>query len=303
MAAIKQVCGNTYCIVTGSMHIPFYKLDNGSVVLMDSGFPHEGDEIQAALDSEGLRVRAILTSHVHYDHVGNHDRFRDAYGAEIYMSAYDAGIAQTPLTLQACFYVNSVTEIAETYPYMVCKADHTLPAETGTVTIDGSTFTILHLPGHSHCHWGYVTPDEVAYIGDLLMGEADLKATSLLFGQDWLETLRSIDKLCATDFKAYILAHSDVVEGVRDLARLNREAIRGQTDWVLSFLENWRSRQEVTALMVKERCRRVDKGRVRMISRFAAAALNYLEDTRQLEFKVEEGVLYYRAVGKGGQSR
>lgn len=294
MASIKQVCGSTFCIVTGSMHIPFYKLKSGEIVLMDSGFPHEGDEIQAALEAEGLRVRAILTSHVHYDHVGNHTRFRTAYGAEVYMSAYDAGIAQTPLTLQACFYANSVSEIEATYPYMVCRADHTLPAETGTVTIDEATFTILHLPGHSHCHWGYVTPDEVAYVGDLLMGEADLEATSLLFGQDWRETLRSIDRLCTTDFRAYILAHSDVAEDVQTLARRNREAILGQMEWVLSFLKDWKSRQEVTALMIRERCRRVDKARVRMISRFAAAALNYLEDTGALEFQVEDGVLYYR---------
>lgn len=300
MATIRQVYGNTYCIVTGCMHIPFYKLGDGKVVLMDSGFPHEGDEIQAALEAEGLSVRAILTTHVHYDHVGNHDRFRERYGADIYMSAYDAGIAQTPLTLQACFYANSVTEIARTYPYMVCRADHTLPAETGTVTIDGAVFTTLHLPGHSHCHWGYVTPDDVAYIGDLLMGKTDLEATSLMFGQDWLETLRSIDRICTTSFRAYILAHSDVVEDVRELARLNREAILDQMDWVLSKMEDWKSRQEVTALMVKERCRRVDKERVRMIGRFASSAIYYLEDTHQLEFRVEEGVLCYRRARKEG---
>ena len=139
-----------------------------------------------------------------------------------------------------------------------------------------------------------MTPDEVAYVGDLLMGEADLEATSLLFGQDWRETLRSIDRLCTTDFRAYILAHSDVVEDVQALARRNREAILGQMEWVLSFLKDWKSRQEVTALMIRERCRRADKARVRMISRFAAAALNYLEDTGALEFRVEDGALYYR---------
>lgn len=209
-------------------------------------------------------------------------------------------LPRPPLTLQACFYANSVTEIARTYPYMVCRADHTLPAETGTVTIDGAVFTTLHLPGHSHCHWGYVTPDDVAYIGDLLMGKTDLEATSLMFGQDWLETLRSIDRICTTSFRAYILAHSDVVEDVRELARLNREAILDQMDWVLSKMEDWKSRQEVTALMVKERCRRVDKERVRMIGRFASSAIYYLEDTRQLEFRVEEGVLCYRRARKEG---
>ena len=83
MARIEQVFGNTYRLLTKSMCIAFYRLNDRDIILMDTAYPAEGDEIEAVLEEYGYQVKAILTTHVHYDHVGNHDRFRKKYIFEV----------------------------------------------------------------------------------------------------------------------------------------------------------------------------------------------------------------------------
>lgn len=42
---IIKVKGNTYCIDTGMTYLPFYKLNNQDIILMDSGFNKECKDI------------------------------------------------------------------------------------------------------------------------------------------------------------------------------------------------------------------------------------------------------------------
>jgi len=51
---IIKVKGNTYCIDTGMTYLPFYKLNNKDIILMDSGYQKECEGIEEALE----KVRA-----------------------------------------------------------------------------------------------------------------------------------------------------------------------------------------------------------------------------------------------------
>lgn len=296
MARVEKIYGNTYRIITKNLCVPFYRLNQREIVLMDSGFSADGDEIAEVLEENQYKIKAILTTHAHYDHIGNHNRFQKEYGAEVYMSVFDAGITQSELALQGCFYTNTVTELAETYPFMICKADHILPADAETVWVDDAWFQILNLPGHAHSHWGFITPDEVAYLGDLLIGENDLKYMSLLFGQCWSEMLKSIDAACQLNCRAYVLAHNDVCNDIHGLAEINRSVIFDQAKMVLSYMEEWVTRDEVIAAVIGGKQRRLSKSRIRMMTRILTATLNYLEDTGRLEDMIRDGKLYQRAV-------
>lgn len=296
MAHIEQVCGNTFRVITKSMCIPFYRLNSTDIIMMDSGLASEWEELEAVLEENHYRVKALLTTHVHYDHVGNHNRLKEKYGAEIYMNTLDAGLSRSPLTLQSCFYMDTVTDIAATYPFMVCKPDHVFSHEDAVITVEGAEFKVLDLPGHAHSHVGYITPDNAAYIGDLLIGEEDLGHMSMVFGQCWLKALESIDAALSLNCPVYILAHNAVHTDLRDIAALNRKVILAQMEEVASCLEEWHTLEEVNALLAQRKMRRVNKDRVRFLSRLTISAARYLEDTGRLEFDVRNGMLYYRAL-------
>ena len=43
---IIKVKGNTYCIDTGMTYLPFYKLNNQDIILIDTGFKKECKDIE-----------------------------------------------------------------------------------------------------------------------------------------------------------------------------------------------------------------------------------------------------------------
>ena len=73
--------GDTFCIVTGYARIPLFKLGGGRAVIFDSGLAvPDRAGIFDLLRREELRVAAILTSHAHIDHTGNHKAIQQEHG-------------------------------------------------------------------------------------------------------------------------------------------------------------------------------------------------------------------------------
>lgn len=296
---IEHVCGSTYCIITNSMYIPFYKLCSGKIVLMDSGLESEGEEITRLLERNGLFVRAILTSHAHYDHMGNHDRFRREHNAEVYESLFDAAITQSPLTLRACFCTERTESVAAAVPYMVCKADRIISPGENILAIDGAPFQVLDLPGHAHSHLGYVTPDGVAYLGDLLLGEQQLEHNALLFGVCWMQALESAERASAFSYPYYVLAHGGVYSDIGPLVQKNRSVFLTQAGNIMDLAGEWSSRDQLMAALTEHfHIHTRNDLSAHVVERLVMAILEYLEDVNALESKVREGVLFYQKTGR-----
>lgn len=69
---INNIRGNTYLIDTGRTYIPFYKLNENEIILMDSGLANrEGRNIDKILEENHFKVVGIICTHAHSDHVGN----------------------------------------------------------------------------------------------------------------------------------------------------------------------------------------------------------------------------------------
>ena len=97
----------------GTELIPFYKLDGKRCVLLDSGLLEEREELEAALGAAGLTPAGVLCSHAHVDHCGNSRYFQERYGAQIALTAPEAGMCANQLTLKCYFLAISPDMINE----------------------------------------------------------------------------------------------------------------------------------------------------------------------------------------------
>ena len=151
-----------------------------------------GDEIQkilAILEKHQLRVKAIVITHAHIDHIGGAQKLKAATGAPVYMNAKDQPLSEH-LDTQAAWLGMATPEQT--------KID--VDAREGEkIALGPAEFQVLHTPGHTQGSISLWIPAENKLIaGDTLfldsIGRTDLP------GGDYEQILRSIhDKLLPLD--------------------------------------------------------------------------------------------------------
>lgn len=296
MAYIRHIKGSTFCIVTRFMTIPFYQFDENQIILMDSGMYREQKELLALLDGQGLKVRAVLTSHAHYDHVGSHVILQREHGAKLYAGMLDAALMQNAECLQAEFYCNTIEEIKKIYPYMIMQINQRISSDQDRIIIEGVLFRVLHLPGHAPEHLVFITPDNVAYLGDLLIGENAISEVSLMFEQDMKSQLSSIRSLDRLSCSAYVLAHGGVYPDIRLLQKLNESALHQQADRVLALFQGWNSFEELTGMAAEKLTRMHYAWGLYNVERIMRCMIHYLLEESRIERRVKNGVFQYHKI-------
>ncbi len=152
---------------------------SGEAIVIDPG--DDIAEITARLDRLGLRVKAIVITHAHIDHIGGAAKLKARTGAPVYMNQNDAEL-YAHLDTQASWLgmeTPSRTEIDSE------------AREGDQLTLANADFHILHTPGHTQGSISIWIPVENKLIaGDTLfrdsIGRTDLP------GGDTRQILRSI---------------------------------------------------------------------------------------------------------------
>lgn len=143
-------------------------------------------DIVAVLDRHGLKVKAIVITHAHIDHIGGAAKLKALTGAPVHMNANDQELYDQ-LDVQARWL--GMTRPPE-------QTDIDTPTRDGdTLKLGGADFQILHTPGHTQgslCIW--IPAENKLVAGDTLfldsVGRTDLP------GGDHRQLLGSIkDKL------------------------------------------------------------------------------------------------------------
>ena len=157
-----------------------------------------GDNISDILDileRHQLRVKAIVITHAHIDHIGGAEKLKAATGGPVYMNANDQPLYDH-IDTQAGWLGMETPEQAEIDVHA---------REGDQITLGPAAFQVLHTPGHTQGSISLWIPTESKLIaGDTLfrdsIGRTDLP------GGDMKQILRSIhDKLLALPDEATVV--------------------------------------------------------------------------------------------------
>ena len=293
--SLEHVKGDTWCIVTGYSRIPLFKLGAGRAMLIDSGLANPDREgILSLLRREDLRVAAVLTSHAHIDHTGNHKILQQEHGAKLYMTLFDAAVSSNPVNLKAYFYGTSYQGVINYGESMFCHADRLITPRDNEVVVEGARFQVLRLPGHAPEHLGFVTPDGVAYLGDALMSEQVLNSVHIPYSMCCeldIQTKRNIQHM---DYDAYIIPHNAVCADVRALAQQNICVLQDKIETVYNTVDHYMSMEQIVARASAAMGMRGDTTyKINVAERNIRIFVEHLLDTKRLRVRANEGVIEY----------
>lgn len=284
---LRRICGNTWVAEASTALIGIYRLGGPDVVLLDTGLAGADREgLTELLERERMIPRGIVCTHAHYDHTGNAAFLRKKYGAQIAAQIIEAGIGATPESYRANYVPLTYAQCRAYFAREAFPTDLVIGLRDERLSLCGTDFRVLQLPGHSAGQIGVVTPDNVAYLADCLMGP-DLMATAKLptamyVARD-LETKRSLRDL---DCAAYILAHKDVIRDVRDMADRNIDFVLSKAADVLSCLRDGMTlSQWLMAFSIHAGFRTSNDLKLSIIHRNFANFAAYLEDSGQVSVR------------------
>lgn len=291
---LVQVKGNTWCIVLGYIRLPLYRIDDTRAILIDSGLPQSWEPLLELLEREKLEIVAILTSHAHPDHVGNHKKLRERFGAEIYMSHFSAALYNNPINQSALSsgltgYRKYKKTLGVTF-----DADVLFDWDVKILEVEGVTFGIEQLPGHAAEHIGIVTPDNVIYLGDTVLDENMVKNLRLPYCTCLEPDIETLEYIMDMQYDKYILAHSAVCDEIREIARLNRDNLLAKADMIESLCDEYITMDGMVKKLLQQTGGETDSQRTVGGTRHNLSVfVSYLEDVGRLENRANDGVLEY----------
>jgi glyoxylase-like metal-dependent hydrolase (beta-lactamase superfamily II) len=162
-----QVGKDIYLIGSADISHPYdcciYLLNLDNLVIVDSGAGLSFEKIVSNIEILGFdpkKIKAVLATHAHIDHIGSLHRFQEKYRAQILAHELDVDAIESGIGVAAEAYG---------VDYLPCTVDVRLSGDEQTLKFGNHKLNIVHIPGH--------TPGSVAaYI--------DMDDKRILFGQD-----------------------------------------------------------------------------------------------------------------------
>jgi glyoxylase-like metal-dependent hydrolase (beta-lactamase superfamily II) len=147
-------------LMVGLLEVNCYVLgdeETKEAVVIDPGGNEE--DILEVLNYHQLKLKTIIDTHGHFDHVDANQPLKEATGAKIAIHKLDASMLSRP-SAEAMFFTGNRLRLSE--------ADIILN-EGDVLTFGNYRLKVLHTPGHTPGHISLVLEDStLVYVGDLL---------------------------------------------------------------------------------------------------------------------------------------
>lgn len=292
---IKEIKGNTFCIDTGMSYIPFYKINDEEIILLDSGWAKgERKGIVELLEKNNFKVAGIICSHAHIDHIGNNAYFKKIYNCTIAMSAYEALVCSSTVNLKVYYSSQTLTGVTEHFGHMVCESDIMITDDQDRICVCGIKFKIIHTPGHSPAHICIVTPDDVAYLGDALISYEVMEGAKMPYAFILREDLKSKAKLYDLKCSKYVVAHKGMYNDITKLITDNIIFYKNRAAKIYDLIDGAMTMEDIMKTAMEDFNIRVQSiYRYAFIERMLRSYVEYLNETGSIELNIENGFLKY----------
>lgn len=253
-------------------------------VLIDSGYTEE-DALWIAelLDSEAIRLEAILLTHGHPDTSGGAHYLKKRTGCKVYVSKGQRNVVEHPNRSNYIAMVQAAVDkereeadaqrkaaaeaaeaegqtapaheddalqkrvVIEPKP---CPVDGSLDPNRPFVMSTGKSFTIIELSGHVVGQLGIVTPDNVFFIADALYTFDELSEKPIPYLESVESFKKSLAQLLQTPYSRFVPAHGKPMEfSISHEVLFHQRQLEMIEQAIMLHLQMPRTREELVALL------------------------------------------------------
>ena len=280
---------NTYYI-KNPVNIGVYKINEEDVYIIDSGsYKDSGKKILKIMDENNFKIRAILNTHSHADHIGGNKVIQDRTGCKIYSYGIEQSFIKHPILEASLLYGG--------FPFKDLQNKFLLAKESEAEEIpkiEGIEY--FRLGGHSFDMLGFKTSDDVCFLGDALISKETIEKYSLFFLYDVKEYLETLSFLETFEAKVFIASHCEATNDIKELIQINRKKIEEIISNILKFCEKNITFEELLKKVFDHYHLVMNTNQFVLNSSTIKAYLTYLINLEKIKYQFIENKMYYYKV-------
>ncbi len=291
---VTQIKGNTYQCRTQLIDLILYQLSSKNGILIDTGYHKTAkSEIIPYLTARGMAVKGIINTHGHIDHAGGNNILKMTYGSQIASPYVENMLSENSYNMYVMQDNLRFRVFGDTIPKFRYKTDRIINPDHPDFSFLGIDFGIINLHGHSPYQAGFITPDNVAYLGDVLISEEMIKKTKLPYIFDVGRDLKSKERLKNLSCDYYVLSHEGVYDEITSLVDQNIAHIQSRMDILLDLLKTPQVFEDYTANIVDQLGISANLRKIVYLQRTIRGYLAYFQEMDWVDAYLKDHKIYF----------
>lgn len=291
MFDIVETLGNTYYYSAFS-NVGVYKLNKSEVLLIDScDHKRMVRSLDNILEKNGLRVKTIINTHCHVDHIAGNKFFYEKYGCEILASKGEQGFIAYP-DREPRFYYSGINTDKTRNPFFLTE-----PSDAKVITAKNTPegFEIISLPGHSFDMIGVRTPDNVVFLADSILSKKTWDEYKLPFFYSINESLQTLKDIQNIKARLFVPAHDSPLDDIHELAEYNIRSMKHKKELIYGLCEG-KSFEAIFSDVIDALELRIMTPKYPMYAVVIRNFLQSLVEDSAIEANLENSVLIYHRI-------
>lgn len=233
MFELVKVSERCYFIESPSK-VGIYRRNNNDVYLFDSGSDkNSAKKTLKICEEQSWNIKGIINTHAHADHIGGNALIQQRTGCDIFCSELDIPFIEHTIINPLHIYGGYFPEEMEHKFYLAQESkaksinSEDFPSELKTYDISGHSLGMI----------ATVTPDNVAFVGDIVSSKEIIEKYGITYLLDIKKHLESLEFVENMNMDKFVMSHVDTVEDIRPLIKLNRDKIFEIATKILELLK------------------------------------------------------------------
>lgn len=295
MFKLKHLKGRT-SVLMGPTNVGVYKINDYDCILIDTcHFDKIGDSLLKTLKNSFLNPVAIINTHFHGDHIGANKLIKKNFRSKIYAPTIED------------FFINNV----DYYPLFVFSAKHfsfmnkfkdyavspdfPITPNQEEIKIEDIVFKLMNLKGHTPNQKGIVTPDNVVFIGDSVVGEPVIDVMKFIYTFNLQDDFDTKERLIDSNYDLYVPSHGNVTKDITAVIQKNMDNIMRNMDFIRESLIEAKTMEELMVVVYNRYGYTQELVPYYVFKSCIMAYISYLEHNGEIEIVFKNHIPAYKA--------